>query len=508
MVFSFFLVKFTQKINLNTICGVIRDDMRNLLKYTLAVAVTLSCCLAKADTLKLRTDDPILAMIDSLQKVKYLSSEKFTVTKKNKFNFPVDSIPRADVALITQRLKKLDAGSPMNLAYNDHVQAYIDLYCHKGRSVTSKIIGLSEIYFPLFEEYLDKYGIPLELKYLPIIESALNPRAKSPAGATGLWQFMYPTGKLYGLEVSSYTDDRCDPIKSTEAACKYLKFLYSLYKDWNLALAAYNAGPGTINNAIRRSGGKTNYWDIFPYIPRETRGYVPAFIAAAYFMNYYHEHNLLPYDTKKQYFEFDTVHINRSISMYTISKLLNVNYEDLQYMNPVFKTHMIPGDQQTWHLYLPVAKVGDFVTNADSIYRYDATTVGKPEPIKQYTKVRSGESLTRVASRLGVQVSELQSWNNISGTYVKAGRWLAYYQTGTVSPSSNNTNNASTNNTAPNNNSTVKPKPKYVTYAVRNGDTLGRIAQVKGKSQTAIKQANPGVNWNRLQIGQKIKIPN
>lgn len=466
-----------------------------------------------ADTLKLRYDDPILAMIDSLQKVKYLSSEKFSVNKtKNKYNFPADTIPRPDVNTIIQRLKKLDAGSPMNLAYNENVQAYIELYCLKGRSVTSKIIGLSEIYFPLFEQYLDKYGIPLELKYLPIIESALNPRAKSPAGAMGLWQFMYPTGKLYGLEVTSYTDERCDPIKSTEAACRYLKFLHSLYKDWNLALAAYNAGPGTINNAIRRSGGKTNYWDIFPYIPRETRGYVPAFIAAAYFMNYYQEHNLQPYDTKKQYFEFDTVHITRNISMYTISKVLNIAVEDLEYMNPVFKTAIIPGDEKKWHLYLPVAKVGDFVTNADSIYRYNESVAGKAEPIKLYTKVRSGETLTRVASRLGVQVSELQTWNNINGTYVRAGRWLVYYNPGTAPapPQNNNTTthqnqNNNQNNQANNNSNT--PKPKYTLYSVKSGDTLDKIAKKKGKSTNAIRLINPNVSWNRLQIGQKIRIP-
>jgi membrane-bound lytic murein transglycosylase D len=476
------------------------------LKKTVVILIfTCVAGLLKADTLRLRTDDPILAMIDSLQKVKYLSSEKFTVSKtNNKYNMPADSVPRPDVALITQRLKKLDAASPMNLAYNEHVQAYIDLYCLKGRSVTSKILGLSEVYFPLFEQYLDKYGIPLELKYLPIIESALNPRAKSPAGATGLWQFMYPTGKLYGLEVSSYTDDRCDPIKSTEAACKYLKFLYSLYKDWNLALAAYNAGPGTINNAIRRSGGKTNYWDIFPYIPRETRGYVPAFIAAAYFMNYYQEHNLIPFDTKKQYFEFDTVHINRNISMHAISKVLNIQIEDLMYMNPVFKTAIIPGEQQKWHFYLPVSKVGDFINNADSIYRYNDNAASKTEPEKKYTKVRSGETLSRVASRLGVQVSELQAWNNINGTYVKAGRWLVYYDPGTAPPMPEKTNTTQTEKPKTTQQSTHK---QYTIYTVRSGDTLDGIAKRKGKSSNAIKLLNPNVKWNNLQIGQKIRIP-
>ncbi|MFI5205256.1 MAG: LysM peptidoglycan-binding domain-containing protein, partial [Flavobacteriales bacterium] len=228
------------------------------------------------------------------------------------------------------------------------------------------------------------------------------------------------------------------------------------------------------------------------------------FIAAAYFMNYYAEHNIMPFDTKKQYFQFDTVHVVKNVSMITIAEVLKINYEDLLYMNPVFKTDIIPGDHKKWHLYLPVAKVGDFVLNADTIYNYNNTAASKPEPVKKYTKVRSGESLSRVASRLGVQVAELQQWNNISGTYVKAGRWLAYYDTGTV-PATNQSTNQNNSNVAQNK---TTPKPKYATYTIRNGDTLGRIAQVKGRSASSIKQANPSVNWNRLQIGQKIKIPN
>lgn len=470
----------------------------------------------------IKKDDPVLAAMDSLESIHYLSSEKFTVKRdRSRYTLPPDSVPRPDAATIAARLKKLDAKTPMSLDYNADVQAYIDLYLIKARKVTSKIIGLTEIYNPLFEQMLDKYGIPLELKYLPIIESALNPKIKSWAGAMGLWQFMYPTGKMYGLDVTSYVDERCDPIKATEAACKYLKYLYGWYKDWNLALAAYNAGPGTINNAIRKAGGKTNYWDIFPYIPKETRGYVPAFIAANYFMNHYVDHNLVPYDTKMQYFAFDTVHVNRKLDLKVVSHILDIPYEDLEYMNPVYKTNIVPGDDEVQYLFLPKSKVAEFVLNADSIYNFNKVIQPEnTELAKQYVKVRNNESLTSVSLRVGVTVSDLKKWNNIKGTYVKPGRWLAYYTTpktdatnGSTAESKENNGQKTNNNqqvtvkkeTAPN--STTNNTGKYASYTVQSGDTLYKIAERKRVSATSIKKMNPSVNWNRLQIGQKIKIP-
>lgn len=476
--------------------------------------------IASDDTLrvkKIRKDDPVLVAMDSLEALNYLANDKFTVVRnKAKYTMPSDSVPRPDAATIAARLKKLDARSPMNLTYNEDVQAYIDLYLIKARGVTSKLIGLTEIYFPLFEQMLDKYDIPLELKYLPIIESALNPSVKSWAGAVGLWQFMYPTGKMYGLEVNSYIDERCDPIKETEAACKFLKYLYNWYKDWNLALAAYNAGPGTINNAIRKSGGKTDYWEIFPYIPKETRGYVPAFIAANYFMNYYVEHNLVPYDTKKQYFTFDTVHIDKRLDLKHVSAVLQINLEDLQYMNPLFKTTIVPGDDKKTHIFLPKNKVGDFILYADSIYNYNGKPQlanGNAEPVKQYTKVKYNETLKAISLRTGTTVADLKKWNNIKGQYVKNGRWLVYYS-GTkpeenTAGSAENTTTTTTNATTTNQTTTSNNKPlaSVSYYTVKSGDTLYKIAERKGASATGIKKLNPNVNWNRLQVGQKIKIP-
>lgn len=486
--------------------------------------VGLNLVHASGDTLKykIKKDDPILAAMDSLESLNYLSNEKFTVVRnKAKYPLPADSVPHVDQATIMARLKKLDAKTPMDLTYNEHVQAYIDLYLVKMRKTTAKIIGLTEIYNPMFEQMLDKYDIPFELKNLAIIESALNPSVKSWAGAVGLWQFMLPTGKMYGLEVNSYVDERCDPIKETEAACKYLRYLYNWYKDWNLALAAYNAGPGTINNAIRRSGGKTNYWDIFPYIPKETRGYVPAFIAANYFMAHYVDHNLVPYDTKKQYFTFDTVQVRKRLDLKHVSIVLNMPMEELEYMNPIFKTSIVPGDDEVQHLYLPKNKVAEFILNEDSIYNFNRKI--QPESnelteVKQYTKVKKNETLKGVSLRTGASVADLKKWNNIRGSYVKAGRWLVYYKNqktdeNTAQDKTNDNSNQTTSNdnsNPPNNTNIVTPKQptaKFAYYTVRSGDTLYKIAERKGVSATGIKKLNPSINWNRLQIGQKVKIP-
>jgi membrane-bound lytic murein transglycosylase D len=489
------------------------------MKIISVIVLFMICFFTKANSdttrIKIKKGDPVLAAMDSLEAQGYLNHEKFSVTRnKAKYPLPADSVPRPDLNTYIARLKKLDAKSPMDLSYNENVQAYIDLYLIKARKVTSKLIGLTEIYFPLFEQMLDKYDIPLELKYLPIIESALNPSVKSWAGAVGLWQFMYPTGKMYGLEVNSYIDERCDPIKETEAACKFLKYLYNWYKDWNLALAAYNAGPGTINNAIRKSGGKTNYWEIFPYIPKETRGYVPAFIAANYFMNYYVEHNLVPFDTKKQYFTFDTVHIDKRLDLKNVSAVLGINLEDLQYMNPIFKTTIVPGDDEKIHIFLPKNKIPAFIQYSDSIYNYTKqptlATNGSGEQVKQYTKVKYNETLKAISMRTGTTVTDLKKWNNIKGNYVKNGRWLVYYSNQKGSEEKNVASNTSTNeNTNNQNTNTVKQNTSsgFTYYTVKSGDTLYKIAERKGASATGIKKANPSVNWNRLQIGQKLKIP-
>ena len=261
-------------------------------------------------------DDPIVAMLDSLQLTKYFECNSYLSDSClfDMANYKTGYIPYFDELVYEARLAKLDEQTPFDLIYNSAVKAYIDMYSLRKRVLVSRLIGLSQVYFPMFEEKLAKFELPLELKYLAIVESALNPNARSRCGATGLWQFMYPTGKMYGLNVNSYIDERSDVYKATEAAAEYLKSLYSMFGDWQMVLAAYNAGPGTISKAIRRSGGKKTYWEIRPYLPIETQGYVPAFIAANYIMNYGAEHNLYPVVPRKTYFEVDTVVVKEQMT--------------------------------------------------------------------------------------------------------------------------------------------------------------------------------------------------
>ena len=238
----------------------------------------------------------ILGMLDSLVNLKFYTNTNFTSDTNilNVYNFPIDSVPVYSDSILAERIENLNIQTPFELTFNKNVKNYIRTYSVKRRELTSKVLGLSELYFPLFEEQLDKHNMPLELKYLSVIESALNPTANSKAGAKGLWQFMYRTGKMYGLKSNSLVEDRFDPYKSTDAACRHLQDLYDIYGNWSLALAAYNSGAGNVNRAIRRAGGVKSYWAIWPYLPRETRGYVPAFIAVVYIMNYSAEHNIYP----------------------------------------------------------------------------------------------------------------------------------------------------------------------------------------------------------------------
>ncbi|MCC7050460.1 MAG: transglycosylase SLT domain-containing protein, partial [Bacteroidia bacterium] len=317
-------------------------------------------------------DDPIAAMLDSLKNLKFFQFEQNAINNisQNTHNYDKETVPVFDDLVYERRMAKLDAKSPFGLDYNQTVRSYIDMYTIKKRWLVSRMLGLSQFYFPLFEEKLDKYNLPLELKYLAIVESAMNPSAVSPMGATGLWQFMYGTGKMFGLEVNSYVDDRRDPYKATEAACQYFKFLYDMFHDWQLVLAAYNSGPGNVNKAIRRSGGKTNFWEIKPYLPKETQGYVPAFIAVAYVMNYTKEHNLFPILPKTTYYQIDTVKTREQVSFRQLSDVLGVSTEDLEYLNPMYKHRIIPTSEMGNTLVLPVDKIGAFISNENSIYAY------------------------------------------------------------------------------------------------------------------------------------------
>ena len=328
----------------------------------------------------------------------------------------------------------------MEMAYNNVVREFIDLYCGRLRNRVSYMLSMANFYMPMFEEALDAYNLPLELKYLPIIESALNPSAVSRVGATGLWQFMLKTGKSYGLEVNSYVDDRRDPIKSTWAAARYLRDMYDIYKDWNLVIAAYNCGPGHINKAIRRAGGKTDYWEIFDYLPRETRGYVPSFIAANYVMTYYCKHNICAMSTSALDVT-DTISINKNIHFEQIAAVCGIDVQQLKSLNPQYRRNVIPGETSIQTLRLPVELIGKYISLQDSVYAYKqetyfknrkvvvagaskGTTSGTAVGSVRYHKIRSGENLGAIARRYGVSVSQLKKWNGLKSDRISAGKTL------------------------------------------------------------------------------------
>jgi membrane-bound lytic murein transglycosylase D len=352
--------------------------------------------------------------------------------------------PQYPDSVYIDRLSRIPA--VMELPYNDIVRKFIDRYTEKLRMQVSFMLSASNFYMPIFEEALDAYDLPLELKYLPIIESALNPSAVSRAGASGLWQFMLKTGKLYGLESNSLVDERRDPIKSTWAAARYLKDLYAIYGDWNLVIAAYNCGPGNVNKAIRRADGKTDYWAIYHYLPRETRGYVPAFIAANYVMTYYCNHNICPMETNIPT-ATDTIQINRNLHFDQLAALCDISNEELKSLNPQYKRNIIPGHTEMQILRLPTNSISLFLDRQDSVYAYRqdqlfknrrtvtaaeptttrrTATVGKGNLVNY--KIRSGDTLGSIASRYGVSVRQIQSWNGLSGTSIRAGRTLKIYK--------------------------------------------------------------------------------
>lgn len=354
----------------------------------------------------------------------------------------IDSIGNVeDVYLPTEvlkeRLKHLNSKTPFKIDYSPELEKLIKFYLQKRRGSFSNMIGKSQYYFPIFEEHLAKNNVPLELKYLTIIESALNPIAKSRVGATGLWQFMYQTGLQYGLKVNSFVDERSNPVKSSEAASKYLSTLYTIYGEWDLALAAYNYGSGNISKAIRRSNGKTNYWSLRPYLPKETANYVPAFYATLYLMEFAKEHNLQPKNVKPHFFETDSIHVKKQISFNQINKMLDVDIELLQFLNPQYKLNIIPFIKGENHfLTLPSATAARFVSNESLIYAIVAEEESKQiMPIPQFTvannsikyKVKNGDNLGKIAQKYRVDISQIKKWNKLKNNTIKNGQYLTIY---------------------------------------------------------------------------------
>lgn len=491
-------------------------------KYSISAVLLSLCLMGKAQTapISIGADDPVAAMLDSLanQKMFETAFSKPVFPKNNKYKFTQDSIPKYDDYTFQARLAKLDAVSPFDLVYNEHVKGFINLYAVRKRESVSRMMGVAQLYYPMFEEVFDRYNIPLELKHLAVIESALIPYAKSRAGATGLWQFMYPTGKMFGLNVSSYVDERCNPYKATVAAAEYLKSLYDMFGDWQMVLAAYNAGPGTITKAIRRSGGKKTYWEIRPYLPTETQGYVPAFIAANYVMNYGTEHNIYPTLPRKTYFEVDTVIVKEQMNFDQLSQALDVTKEEILYFNPQYRKNIIPAGGNS--MCLPKNKIGIFLTNEKEIYaaisaqKQEGQLVENIEEIKRTHTVRSGEKLSTIARKYGVTVADLKSWNYIGKKGVKAGKNLTVYVRVQKSEPAklDLKDNSSDKNIADNNEKKNKQLAEkkssasgYVYHKVKKGETIYMIAKRYGVTSKTIKALN-NLDNNWLMMGQKLKI--
>jgi membrane-bound lytic murein transglycosylase D len=440
-----------------------------------------------------------------------------------------DSVKQVDDEVIVKRIRKLDEASPFDFVANDATLAMIKLYTYKRYKLTARMLGMGEYYFPIFEEKLIAYNMPLELKYLPIVESALNPVAVSHAGAGGLWQFMPGTGKSYGLDINSYVDERNDPYLSTEAACQYLKKLYKIYGDWSMALAAYNAGPGNVNKAIRRANGKTDFWSIREFLPKETQNYVPAFIAVNYVMKYATHHNIFPVKPEFLNIEVDTIHVCHRIEFGVLEHWLEYSRTKLRYLNPMFKTDVIPEVDSSYTLYLPVALMGKYFQYEDSIYQYSSldykywVAKNQPNRIERNHTIKAGETLSVIAAKYNVTEQEIRAWNTKSSDYLKVGGTLLIYEpktgtsgtytastpqtkeelattkpNGTISPTT-----TPTKTTTP----TTSASTQYTYYTVQKGDTMWSISQKYKVQVDELIAHNKSLNAKGLHAGDKVKIP-
>lgn len=463
-----------------------------------------------------------LASLDLYEELT-LDIKNINVDEKVDYELPTE--------LLKERLKKLDEKSPFNIEYNVGLENVIKSFLKNRKRSFERLMGISQFYFPLFEEALAAQNIPLEIKYLSVVESALNPRAVSRVGATGLWQFMYQTGKQYGLKVDTYADDRRDPLKASAAAAQYMKNMYAIFGDWDLVLASYNTGPGNVAKAIRRSGGKQNYWNIRPYLHKETQGYVPAFLATMYIFEYHKEHGIKPDKSIANHFATDTVMIKKSLTFKQLSELLDVSIAELQFLNPTYKREEIPFISGESHfLRLPVDKIAVFTSNEDKIYAYaDYESSRREKPFQsmlaardsigtsskiKYHKVRRGDSLSEISDKYGISLSDLKKWNRLRSNKAPLGRSLKIYtnENTAVATTSKATAKdtaataiASTTNKVFKEEKVVSYKDVVKYYRVKSGDNLGEISDKYGVSVAEIKKWNK-LKSNNIALGASLKI--
>lgn len=409
-----------------------------------------------------------------------------------------------------ERLKQMN--SFITLPYNDIVKNYIILYSEKMPTKMAHMLGLSKYYMPIFEETFNKYDMPEELKAMAIIESALNPVAVSRVGAKGMWQFMYATAKMYGLHIDSFVDERLDPVKSADAAARYMMDAYKIFGDWSLAIASYNCGAGNVNKAIRRSGGSRAFWDIWPYLPRETRGYVPAFVGALYAMHYHKEHGIKP-EAVEMPVQVDTFKINRQLHLKQVADLTGAPLDELKNLNPQYRHEIIPGASREYILRLPYTYTNAFIEQEDTIYRHKVDEYLNPTTLKKIQdggdgerivyRVKSGDYLGRIATNHRCTVAQIKKWNNLKSNNIRVGQRLVIYRGGRA-PSASSSSSSSSSSAATST-SSGSATSGTATYTVKSGDTLSGIASRHGITVNNLKAWN-GLTSNNIKIGQKLKV--
>jgi membrane-bound lytic murein transglycosylase D len=489
---------------------------------------------AENDTIIIRNDDSTQRIERDLDSL--LNNWFIQMSLASDDYQPADSvIHEFSDTVYKDRISRIN--SVITLPYNSIIRNHIHVYTNRKLDRFRVMLGLQDYYFPMIEDIFDAYGLPVELKYMAVIESALNPNAVSRVGATGLWQFMYSTGRMYGLTINSVVDERRDPVRATHAAARYLKDLYGIYHDWILVIAAYNCGPGNVNKAIRRSGNRKDYWEIYYRLPRETRGYIPQYVAAAYAMNYYRDHNITPVKVELP-LAVDTVTVSYDIHLEQISAVLNLPLEELRALNPQYRTGLIPGRSNPCSVTLPVDMLGEFISMSDTITgfrkeqyltRVDQTSTPQksvyiPPDVKGKTKityvVKEGDNLGFIAEWYDVGLSEIRYWNNIYRNTIRIGQKITVYVDPSKAERYGKINSMSFAEkqrlegktavpveTASAGAGTASSDNEYDTYIVRYGDTVWDIAKkFDGVTATDIMSLNKLTDASKIQVGQKLRI--
>ena len=503
-----------ENIQLKTLIDSLRQELdkaRAELEYTDSLASELITLYEDSEVKNhngIAPEDYTAEVSDSLLNVWYLQN---LISQSEEDYYDMDSVKfesNVPDSVYIERIRQMN--SFITLPYNSIVKNHIIKYSEKMPNTIGKILGLCDYYMPYFDEIFNKYDMPEELKAMAVIESAMNPLAVSRAGAKGMWQFMYSTAKIYGLHIDSFVDERLDPYKAAEAAAQYLQDSYEIFGDWNLAIASYNCGAGNVNRAIRRSGGSRAFWDIYPYLPRETRGYVPAFVGALYTMKFYKEHGIKPVSVELPA-PVDTFRINKMLHLKQVSELTGAPLDELKNLNPQYRHEIIPGNSKEYILRIPYQYTNAFIDNEDSLYRHKADMYFNPVTLKKIQdggdgerityRVKSGDYLGKIASRYGTTVAKIKRWNNLKSNNIRVGQRLIIYRGGNV-PASAETSSTSSSGS---NQSSASTATGGTTYTVKSGDALSTIAERYKVTVSQLKKWN-NLSSSNIRVGQKLIV--